>query len=230
MGRKGLGCPVEIEFAVDFKGAAGSKARLAVLQIRPMSAREEMLEVNISQEELAQAFCLCHQALGNTDNRTMHDLVYIRPETFDPSCTALMAKQLGKINAGLMQTGKKYILVGPGRWGSADHWLGIPVSWSDICGVGAIVETVHPTINADPSQGSHFFHNITSLGINYLNVGIHPGDRFDWQSLAGMQVMAETTHAVHVRSSRPFVLRVDGRQRIGLILQERSEEVATHGI
>ncbi len=218
MGQKGLGCPVEIEFAVDFRGASRGKVRLAVLQIRPMSAREEMLEVDIGQGELDRAFCLCHQALGNTDNRTMQDLVYIRPETFDPSRTADMARQLGKLNANLVKAGRQYILVGPGRWGSADHWLGIPVNWSDICGVGAIVETTHPAINADPSQGSHFFHNITSLGINYLNVGIHPGDRFDWQALAGLQVVEETTHAVHVRCPQPFTLRVDGRKRIGVLL------------
>ncbi|MBU1566511.1 MAG: hypothetical protein KJ630_12900 [Proteobacteria bacterium] len=219
MGQKGLGCPVEIEFAVDFPGVPGSRARLAVLQIRPMSAREEMLDVDISPGELDRAFCLCHQALGNTDNRTMCDLVYIRPDTFDPSHTPEMARQLGKINAGLMKTGKKYILVGPGRWGSADHWLGIPVNWGDICGVGAIVETVHPAINADPSQGSHFFHNITSLGINYLNVGINPADRFDWQKLAGIEVVEETAHTVHIRCPEPFVLRVDGRKRIGVVLQ-----------
>ncbi len=219
MGQKGLGCPVEIEFAVDFPKTSGGKARLAVLQIRPMSAREEMLEVDISREEQTQALCLCHQALGNTDNRSMHDLVYIRPETFDPSRTVEMARELGRINATLVKAGRKYILVGPGRWGSADHWLGIPVNWADICGVGAIIETMHPAINADPSQGSHFFHNITSLGINYLNVGIDQGDRFDWQNLAGMEVVEETAHAVHVRCPQPFVLRVDGRKRIGVLLQ-----------
>ncbi len=219
MGQKGMGCPVEIEFAVNFPDSSRDKARLAVLQIRPMSAREEMLEVNISPEELSRAFCLCHQALGNTDNRGMHDLIYVHPETFDPSRTVDIARQLGKLNAALVKAGRKYILVGPGRWGSADHWLGIPVNWGDICGVGAIIETLHPSINADPSQGSHFFHNITSLGINYLNIGIHQGDRFDWQRLAGMEVVEETAHAVHVRCPQPFVLRVDGRRRIGVLLQ-----------
>ncbi len=219
MGQKGLGCPVEIEFAVDFRDASRGKARLAILQIRPMSAREEMLEVAIGPGELEQAFCLCHQALGNTDNRSMHDLVYIRPETFDPSRTPEMARQLGKINAGLVKAGRRYILVGPGRWGSADHWLGIPVNWADICGVGAIVETTHPAINADPSQGSHFFHNITSLGINYLVVGIDSRDRFDWQALGGLQVVEETAHAVHLHSHHPFVLRVNGRKRIGVLLR-----------
>lgn len=220
LGKNGLGCPVEIEFAVDFPTESRGKAKLAVLQIRPMSAREEMLAVEIDQKEYVRAFCICHQALGNTDNHSMYDLVYIRPETFEPAQTAAMARQLGKINAALVKEGRKYILIGPGRWGSADHWLGIPVNWGDIGGVGAIVETVHPAIHADPSQGSHFFHNITSLGINYLNVGVHPDDFFDWQYLAGLPIVEETAHAVHVRLPQPVTLRVDGRKRIGVLLKE----------
>ena len=219
LGRRELGCPVEIEFAIDFPTDLQSKARMAILQIRPMSAREDMLEVEINDAELNRAFCLCHQALGNTDNSSMYDLVYIRPETFNPAQSLDMARQLAKINSSLVKAGRKYILIGPGRWGSADHWLGIPVSWADIGGVGAIVETVHPRINADPSQGSHFFHNITSLGINYLNVGVHPADRIDWAWLASLPVVQETTHVVHVCHTRPITLKVDGRNRIGVLLR-----------
>lgn len=218
LGQRELGCPVEIEFAVDFPARQQDRAKLAVLQIRPMSAREDMLDVEISESECAKAFCVCHQALGNTDNSSMHDLVYIRPETFKPAQTAEMARQLAKINSSLVKAGRKYILIGPGRWGSADSWLGIPVNWADIGGVGAIVETLHPSINADPSQGSHFFHNITSLGINYLNVGVDPADRIDWSWLAGLPVIQETEHVVHVRHSRPVTLKVDGRKRLGVLL------------
>lgn len=219
LGREGMGCPVEIEFAVDFPPGAAERARLAILQIRPMSAREEMLEVDITREDFTRAFCICRQALGNTDNRTMADLVYVRPETFDPAKTIQIASQLSKINAVLVQAKRKYILIGPGRWGSADRWLGIPVTWSDIGGVGAIVETVHPAINADPSQGSHFFHNITSLGINYLNVTAQPGDLIDWRYLAELPIIAETEHVVHVRCPAPAALRVDGRRRLGVLLR-----------
>jgi hypothetical protein len=218
LGQRELGCPVEIEFAVDFPARQQDKARLAVLQIRPMSAREDMLDVEISDSECAKAFCICHQALGNTDNSSMFDLVYIRPETFTPAKSLDMARQLAKINSSLVKAGRKYILIGPGRWGSADSWLGIPVSWADIGGVGAIVETVHPSINADPSQGSHFFHNITSLGINYLNVGVHPDDRIDWSWLAGLPISQETEHVVHAQHSRPVTLKVDGRKRLGVLL------------
>jgi CheY-like chemotaxis protein len=217
LGRREMGCPVEIEFAVDFPGGAAQPARLAVLQIRPMSAREDMLEVEIGADELQQAFCVCHQSLGNTDNRNFLDLVFIRPDTFDPARTAEIARELAKINSTLVREERKYILIGPGRWGSADPWLGIPVTWADIAGVGAIIETTHPQVHADPSQGSHFFHNITSLGINYLSLGTHPADRLDWQWLAAQPVLQETAHAAHVRLARPCTLKVDGRRRIGIV-------------
>jgi len=218
LGQRELGCPVEIEFAVDFSTVPGSRARLAVLQIRPMSAREDMLEVEITEADSRKAFCLCHQALGNTDNSSMSDLVYIKPEVFNPAQTLDIARQLAKINSSLVKAGRKYILIGPGRWGSADHWLGIPVSWADIGGVGAIVETMHPLIHADPSQGSHFFHNITSLGINYLNVGVHPDDRIDLQWLRSLPAVQETAHVVHLCLPRPVTLKVDGRNRLGILL------------
>mgnify|MGYP000871462353 FL=1 len=216
-GQKGLGCPVETEFAVDLGQAPAGRARLAVLQIRPMSAREEMLQVTIPPAERERAFCLCHQALGNTDNRTMTDLVLVRPETFDPAKTRVIAAELDGINRKLLGEGRRYILVGPGRWGSADPWLGVPVTWKEICAVGAIVETTHPAIRADPSQGSHFFHNIASLGINYFNVGAHREDRFLPETLQSLTEVTATPHTVHLRAAAPLVLRVDGRSRLGVI-------------
>ena len=219
LGRREMGCPVEIEFAVDFPNGAMQPARLAVLQIRPMSAREDMLEVEIDPAEMAKAFCVCHQALGNTDNRSLSDIVFVRPETFEPSRTLDIACELAGINRSLLNEERKYLLIGPGRWGSADPWLGIPVSWANIGGVGAIIETTHPKVHADPSQGSHFFHNITSLGINYLNLGVHPDDRIDWPWLAAQPVLKDTEYVVHIRLPRPFTLKVDGRRRLGILLQ-----------
>lgn len=218
LGANGLGCPVEIEFAVDLPQGPAEKARLAVLQIRPMSAREEMFEVNITEAEKQRAFCVCHQALGNSDSSIMHDLVFVKPKDFDPARTVEIAGELGKMNSSLVQTGKKYILIGPGRWGSSDRWLGIPVSWADIGGVGAIVETAHPLMKAEPSQGSHFFHNITSLGINYFNIGSHSEDRIDLESLEVAEIVEETRHVCHIRLARPVHIKVDGRNRLGVLI------------
>lgn len=219
MGSKELGCPVEIEFALDFYPEKDVPAKFAVLQIRPMSAREEMLDVDITVHDRDQAFCLSHMALGNTINSEMKDIIYVKPESFDPSKTTAIASQISEINASLMKEDKKYILIGPGRWGSADHWLGIPVTWADICGVGAIVETAHPSIHAEPSHGSHFFHNIAALGINYLNVNDLRIDRMDFNRLESFQTIQETTDVVHAATPHPLTLKVDGNRGIGIILQ-----------
>lgn len=219
IGREGMGRPVEIEFSVELDPARKQKPKFSILQIRPMSAREEMLEVKISDAHLSSAFCVSCQALGNTVNRDMCDIVYVKPEAFDPARTRDIAMEISKINAELTRAGRKYSLVGPGRWGSSDHWLGIPVSWADISGVGAIIETEHELINAEPSQGSHFFHNITSLGINYLNVRGGDGDLIDWEWITSLPVENETPFVAHASMEQPMTLRVDGRRTSGVILK-----------
>jgi hypothetical protein len=149
----------------------------------------------------------------------MADLVYVVPDKFDPAKTTEIAGEIARLNAGLFKAKRKYTLIGPGRWGSADSWLGIPVTWQDICGVGTIIETTHPTIHADPSQGSHFFHNITTMGINYLNVGQNAADRLDWHWISSLPVVQKTGHVVHATTESPFTLKVDGRQRLGALLK-----------
>ncbi|MFQ5483886.1 MAG: PEP/pyruvate-binding domain-containing protein [Desulfobacterales bacterium] len=219
IGQDGMGCPVEIEFAVDLNADKTGKHQFAILQIRPMSAREEMMNVDILPEDLNRAFCISQHALGNTVNEEMFDIVYIKPDSFDPALTVEIARQIGQINAKLLNADRKYLLIGPGRWGSADRWLGIPVKWSDICGVGAIVETGHPTLNAESSQGSHFFHNITSLGINYLTADEKKGNRLDWQWLNSLPRATETDHVAHVALDHNMTLKVDGRKSQAVILK-----------
>jgi hypothetical protein len=160
LGQEGMGCPIEMEFSVNLQIPKDGKPEFAILQIRPMTAREELMKVNIGEEEIQRAICYSSQVLGNGIKENMADIVYVKPDDFDPGLTAQIAHEIGHMNAALSQKGRKYLLIGPGRWGSADRWLGIPVSWSDIHGVGAMVETAHPLLKAEPSQGTHFFHNI----------------------------------------------------------------------
>ena len=109
---------------------------------------------------------------------------------------------------------RPYLLIGPGRWGSADRWLGIPVQWRNISGVGAIIELRNEKLKADPSQGSHFFQNITSLGIHYITVTEGPDskDHFDWKWVNSLPAMQETTFLRHVRPAKPLILKIDGRK------------------
>jgi hypothetical protein len=116
---------------------------------------------------------------------------------------------------------RKYLLIGPGRWGSADRWLGIPVNWSEICGVGAMVETTFTKLKADPSQGSHFFHNITTLGINYISISEHGEDFLDWKRLTSLPVTTETSYVAHIKLDKPFTLKVDGRNSRCVMFMDR---------
>lgn len=222
-GQEGLGSPVEIEFSLTLPQEQSQKPEMAILQIRPMGAHEDSMTVDIDLREVSHYFCISHQALGNTINKTMYDLVYVKPNNFDPGMTIEIAKEISKLNASLSEHGRKYLLIGPGRWGSADRWLGIPVSWGDICGVGAIIETTHPLINAEASQGSHFFHNITTLGINYLNVNDFKSDHLDWDWLTGLNIEYETEFIVHVKNPKPFILKVDGRRSVGVLYKNADE-------
>jgi len=163
-------------------------------------------------------------ALGNSINREIKDIVYVKPHAFDPGKTVDIARQIARVNASLMKQGRKYLLIGPGRWGSADHWLGIPVTWTDICGVGAIVETAHPMINADPSQGSHFFHNISALGISYLNVNDRDIDRVDFERLEDFHKLSETPYIVHAAAPHLLTLKADGRRGLGVIVETSGAE------
>jgi len=112
----------------------------------------------------------------------------------------------------LSRQNRKYLLIGPGRWGSADRWLGIPVTWADISGVGAMIETESDKLVAEPSQGSHFFHNITTLGINYITVTKTAGDRLDWNWLTAQPRLEDATFVAHARLNVPMNLKVDGRR------------------
>ena len=158
-----------------------------------------------------RAFCTSSQALGNGEKTEIADIVFVKPEAFDVGRTLEIAREIGQLNAALMAEQRKYLLIGPGRWGSADRWLGIPVSWAEICGVGAMVETTAAELKADPSQGSHFFHNITTLDITYCTVNPEKGDRLDWAWIAAQPRAAETRYVARVRLPHPFVIKADGR-------------------
>jgi hypothetical protein len=214
LGRKGMGCPIEIEFSVNLSPDKKRKSDFNFLQIRPMVADEERFQVEITYEEYEKAFCHSTQALGNGKNEKIADIVFVKPEDFDTKATVQIAEEIGNINGGLLKEKRPYLLVGPGRWGSADRWLGIPVQWRHISGVGAIIELRNEKLKADPSQGSHFFQNITSLGIHYITVteGAKSEDHFDWKWLNSMPVVQETTFLRHVRLEKPLILKIDGRK------------------
>ena len=218
LGRRGMGGAIEIEFAVNLDPTSPGRGEFFLLQMRPMVMADHRREVDISPLEVDKALCYATHCLGNGESGTIRDIVYVKPEDFDPAATPRMAEDIGRINAALIKDQASYLLVGPGRWGSADRWLGIPVKWHHISGVHAIVELRNSQLNAEPSQGSHFFQNIISMGIFYLTVAENDGDSFDWDHLQGLEVIAETDFIRHVRVPRPLVLKIDGRRSQGVVI------------
>ncbi len=212
VGREGMGCEVEIEFAVDLKDDS-SKPVFYFLQIRPIVIGSEVQQLKISEQEQKKSFLHSTRALGHGVFSRMQDIVLVRPDRFDRALTRDIGVEIGKINRKLHAEERPYLLIGPGRWGTADRWLGIPVQWGDISGVGAIVELQDGAVQAEASQGSHFFQNITSLGIPYLMIGDGQGDDsvlFNWSRLGGHEVVQKGTYVTHIRCDRPFILKVDG--------------------
>jgi hypothetical protein len=218
IGRHGMGCPVEIEFAVHMPFKEDRKPSFELLQIRPMAVTPSNLEVKISDDDISRAFCYSTMALGNGRFEEIKDIIFINPDTFNPAQTVEIAIEIGNVNKELTLHNRKYLLIGPGRWGSADRWLGIPVRWTHISNVGAIVETTIESLKADPSQGSHFFHNITSLGISYLNTSESGEDFIDWQWLQSLPAKKETPHLKHIILSQPLTIKIDGKHSRAVII------------
>ena len=223
LGRKGMSCDIEIEFAVDL-GDAGEQNRFHFLQIRPMVRGEEQHEVIISDDEITRAFCYSSKPLGHGIDATIADILYVKRKGFNAGNTREMAREISRINAKLRKAKRPYLLIGPGRWGSADPWLGIPVRWEDISGVAAIIELRNELLSAEDSQGTHFFHNIMAMGIKYLTVTENDTkfpDFIRWHLLESLTTQEETEHVRHVCFPEPFLLKVDSETSQCVILENK---------
>jgi hypothetical protein len=219
LGGKEFGGPVEIEFSVNLFPGQQQPSDFHFLQIRSMAGQDKQQTTSISQQDINSALCYSSAALGNGVIEDITDIVYVMPQAFSVAATLEIAEEISQINAGMVEADRRYLLIGPGRWGGSDRWLGIPVKWHDISGTGAVIELRNKQLNADPSQGSHFFHNITSLGIPYITVNeltrgsqkSNP-DFIDWTWLDKCESVCETRYLRHVRLSTPMLIKVDGKK------------------
>ena len=224
LAREGMGCHVELEFALQLAGTPGGPARFHILQMRPMSEGGEPFDVDFGEEELSRAVCYSSQALGHGNQVLDADIVYVRPDSFDAAKTREIAAEIGRVNARLQAERRPFVLIGPGRWGSFDPWLGIPVKWEDIDGACAIAELRSSAINAEPSQGSHFFQQITSHRIPYLTISEGSADRVRWDLIRSMTPVAETALLGHVRPSESLVIKCNGRTSKCVIMPSARDE------
>ncbi len=220
MGEEAMGCPVEIEFAVTLGKKRPLPAEFSLLQIRPMVVSDRLVKVDLADMEKKELFCWTDTALGNGIIDTIKDIVYVKPDLFDASKTRAIVKEVDKLNRELSSEGKSYMLIGPGRWGSTDPWLGIPVTWSQISGVKVIMEASQQNMNIDPSQGSHFFQNMTSLGVAYFTVShVKESNFIDWSWLDLQPAAADGELLRHISLESPVKVMIDGRSGSGVMVK-----------
>ena len=205
-----LGYPVEIEFAVNLGVTDSEKAELVILQIRSMLSPGMVSDIVIGDYDPKNDICYTENALGNGVIQNIHDIVYVK-SSFEMANSARAVGQIRTLNSRLIEEKKPYILVGPGRWGSADPWLGIPVIWSDIAGVKVIIETPFKERTIDPSQGSHFFHDLLSSQVGYLITKAEKGT-IDFTWLDSLPVVEDQTDVRYVRTAYPLEITLDGKQ------------------
>ncbi len=218
MGRSSFGAPVEIEFALEIPGEHGADADFTFLQIRPMGIAHGYCEVDFSSIEDSQLVCKSTTAMGDGSYSEITDLVFVDPACFDVLHTQQIARELEKINDDLKAEGRRYILLGFGRWATSDPSLGVPVQWNQISQAQVFVESDRSDLWVEPSQGSHFFHNMVSLRLGYLFVRRGLTDEFiDWDWLVAQQVYQRTEHLRHLRFHEPLLVEVDGRTSLAVV-------------
>ncbi len=213
-GQKEMGRPVEIEFAVNLSDD-GQRGVFSVLQIRPIVDATQSIDTDINLIPSAQCVVKSNNVLGHGKITDIHHILYIKQENYSPSVNEKLVEEIRSLNAQMTQNNTQYILIGPGRWGSSDSWLGIPVKWTDISGASVIVECAMASV--DPSQGTHFFHNLTSLGVGYFTVSKLIESNYDYAWLSQQESIYESEHIRIVDTHSPLTIIMDGHNNNGVI-------------
>jgi hypothetical protein len=240
IGQKEMNLPIEIEFAVNMDVAPGEPYVFNFLQIRPIVETDQSSEVDLSAVEPESTILFSESALGNGEFTGIRDLIYVKPDSWDASRSKEVAAKMEELNMEfklkaesekqkaesgqsptlLQDFGKGYVLVGPGRWGSSDPWLGIPVKWSQISEARLIVESGLENYRIDPSQGTHFFQNLTSFRVGYMTINPFLKDGFyDPAYLDALPAVYEDEFIRHVRFTEDLEVRIDGRTHRGVVLK-----------
>jgi len=211
---------VEIEFAVDFQPTEQKRKVVNLLQIRPIITQLESDVLDSTKIKNEHIIVQSSQVIGNGIFENIHDFVFVKTENFNPSFNKEIAENISQLNKKLEAEGKNYILAGPGRWGSSDDWLGIPVKWNQISSAKIIIELSLDNYKIEPSQGTHFFFNMIASGAGYfaVNPAIHE-DIYNIVFLDSLKTIFENEHIKHVRSEYPFIVKINGRKGFGLILK-----------
>lgn len=217
--KEAMGAPVELEYALDLeKSEENGQPTLYLLQVKPLIRKEDLIDVKIEEVDKSNALMYASNGMGNGKVETIRDVLYVDITTFDRTQTREMAEQLGELNDMLAEEGKEYILIGPGRWGTRDPFIGIPVVWSQISNAKVITEMGLEDFPLDASLGSHFFHNVTSMNVGYFSVPYNSRTAFiNIDMLKTLPVVQRTKYIKHLRFPEPVTILMDGRDREVLI-------------
>lgn len=220
MGTWGMGTPVEIEFAVNMNVPDGAPKEFAFLQIRPLVIGEEMDDVSIESVPEEEIICQSTQVLGNGVLHGIRDLIVVDINRFDRAHSKETAREVAQFNSQLVAMQRPYILIGVGRWGSKDEWLGIPVTWDQIAGASVIVESAFKDFDVTPSQGSHFFQNITSFRVGYFTVNSFNGlGSIDWEWLQECHPAGSMKFTSHYQFEQSLLVKISGAENRGVIFK-----------
>ena len=220
IGQKEMGRPVEIEFAVNISPEDHTKATFYLLQIRPIVDNKEVMEEDLSLVKDEETILSSKSVLGHGIVSDVRDVIYVKTGAFNSANDQAIAREIERMNRTFTGTDQGFVLVGPGRWGSSDPWLGIPVKWPHISNARVIVECGLENYRVDPSQGTHFFQNLTSFGVGYFTINPFKGDGwFDEAFLNAQPAVEETDYIRHVRFDAPITIKMDGKRSLGVVLK-----------
>lgn len=220
VGQDEMGRPIEIEFAVNIDPQNPGFATFYLLQVRPIVDNKEVMEEDLTLVEQEDTILTSTSVLGHGIVTDVQDIIYVKTGAFCSSNNQSIAYDIEKMNRQFTGEEKNYVLVGPGRWGSSDFWLGIPVKWPHISNARVIVECGLENYRVDPSQGTHFFQNLTSFGVGYFTINPFKGDGwFDEGYLNSLPAVEETEYLRHVRFDKPVVIKMDGKKSLGVVLK-----------
>jgi len=219
IGQKEMNLPIEIEFAVNMSDQKEQMHVFNLLQIRPIVDTDQASDIEIDELNESETVVSSNTALGNGIFPGIRDLVYVNPENWDAARSKEIALKVDELNARFREQRLNYVLIGPGRWGSSDPWLGIPVKWSQISEARVIIESGLDNYRIDPSQGTHFFQNLTSFRVGYMTINPYIKEGFyNLDLLSHQEVVCEDELVRHVRFEKPLTIKIDGRTNRGVIL------------
>lgn len=223
--KEAFGSPVEIEWAVNLDRSKNNLPTFYLLQIKPLVGTQFFSHIDINAMDKSKMLLFTRSSLGNGEVKGISDVIYIDREKFSKLKTLEMVNEIEYLNNIMVNENRNYVLIGPGRWGTRDQFLGIPVIWTQISNAKVIVEVSLENYPLDSSLGSHFFHNVTSMNIGYFSIQHRSSSDFIlWEELEKQKVIATTTYFKHVRFEKPFTILMDGMQRTSAILKTENDD------